>query len=350
MRRISIIVPAYNIENYIKQCVDSLINQTYPNIEIIIVDDGSKDNTGYICDNYLSDTRVKVIHTANKGIASARNTGISISTGEYIMFVDGDDWIGTDTCEKAVKAAEDNGSDLVMWSYTREYGNVSYRKNIYEEMMFFNNNDINKLFKRIIGLENEELRKPENADALSTAWCKLYKKEIILNNKIAFISTKEVGPTEDLLFNVNIMPYIKRAVFINEWLYHYRKTNNASLTASYRANMFTQLLESFGYIESLLKNFNLYEEYSQALNNRICFSIIGIGLNELNSNNDKKFIQRIKYLNNVLSSEKYETAFEKFQLISLPLKWKAFFLCAKYRALPLLYVQLIFMNFMRKQF
>ncbi|OUQ56652.1 hypothetical protein B5E58_10530, partial [Tyzzerella sp. An114] len=93
-KKISVIVPIYNVEKYLNRCVDSIINQTYKNLEIILVDDGSPDNCGKICDEYAKkDNRIKVVHKENGGVSSARNVGLNIATGDYIGFVDGDDWI-----------------------------------------------------------------------------------------------------------------------------------------------------------------------------------------------------------------------------------------------------------------
>lgn len=106
--KISIIVPCYKVKDFLPQCVDSLINQTYKNIEIILVDDGSPDNTGKLCDEYtLKDTCVKVVHKQNCGLVSARNAGYNIATGDWIMYVDGDDWLDADCCQTMLDAISD---------------------------------------------------------------------------------------------------------------------------------------------------------------------------------------------------------------------------------------------------
>ena len=105
--KISVIVPVYNVENYLRRCVDSIINQTYKNLEIILVDDGSPDNCPVICDEYAQkDSRIKVIHKENGGLSSARNCGMDMATGEYIGFVDGDDWIESDMYKFLIENAE----------------------------------------------------------------------------------------------------------------------------------------------------------------------------------------------------------------------------------------------------
>ena len=112
---ISIIVPIYNVEKYLPKCIDSIINQTYKNIEILLINDGSTDNSGKICDEYaLKDTRIRVSHNENGGVAVARNKGIKMSTGDYIAFVDSDDYISTEYCEKMLAAVLRNNADIAI--------------------------------------------------------------------------------------------------------------------------------------------------------------------------------------------------------------------------------------------
>lgn len=124
---ISIIVPVYNVDLYLRDCLDSIVNQTYRNIEIIIVDDGSSDNSGAICDEYGSrDNRIKVIHQANSGVSEARNVGLDIAIGDYILFVDSDDWIDKEVCETVLELAIEQNADIVCFGQ-KEYhlsGNV----------------------------------------------------------------------------------------------------------------------------------------------------------------------------------------------------------------------------------
>lgn len=115
--RISIIVPIYHCESFLPKCLDSLTNQTYPNIEIILVDDGSTDCSADICDSYAArDSRIVVLHKQNGGVSSARNAGLAVATGEYITFVDADDWVAPDACEKMIGKIED-GKLLYVWKY-----------------------------------------------------------------------------------------------------------------------------------------------------------------------------------------------------------------------------------------
>lgn len=106
-QQISVIIPVYNVEKYLRQCLDSAVGQTYENLEIIVVDDGSTDGSGAICDEYTKEERVKVYHTENRGLSVARNLGINVSHGNYLCFVDSDDWIDSDLIKKAAENIED---------------------------------------------------------------------------------------------------------------------------------------------------------------------------------------------------------------------------------------------------
>ena len=131
---ISVIVPVYKVEKYLRKCIDSIINQTYKNLEIILVDDGSPDNCGAICDEYTAnDSRVKVIHKENGGLSSARNAGIDIASGDYIAFIDSDDYIDVNMIKTLYKKISDDNSDMAIcnFSYVDENGKMIYEKNEY---------------------------------------------------------------------------------------------------------------------------------------------------------------------------------------------------------------------------
>ena len=133
MPLISIIVPVYNVEYYLHECLESLVNQTYFNLEIILIDDGSKDASGKICDEYAAkDSRIVVVHQENAGVSQARNCGIEMASGEYIMFVDSDDWVDSDICAVLMDSLSKYKTESSMCTYVREYTNNSLVKNIYD--------------------------------------------------------------------------------------------------------------------------------------------------------------------------------------------------------------------------
>jgi glycosyltransferase involved in cell wall biosynthesis len=175
---VSIIIPVYNAEKYLNQCIESILNQTYKNIEVILVNDGSSDNSGIICDNYANtDNRIKVIHQINQGVSSARNRGIENSKGEFLSFVDSDDWILDKYLEDLLSPfLEEKNVDLVICDFIKDsmdIGPISEFKKI-----IYNDDDIKKNVK-------EDVNSDKRIFGYSVV-AKCFRKCIILNNNIRF--------------------------------------------------------------------------------------------------------------------------------------------------------------------
>ena len=139
MKKVSIIIPVYNVEKYLPKCLDSVVGQSYADLEIICIDDGTPDGSAAVILSYAEkDGRIKLISQENQGLSGARNTGIGAATGEYIVFLDGDDWLDTEAIKAAVEKAERNSADVVMWGYVREFPDRSAEKHlITAESMYF---------------------------------------------------------------------------------------------------------------------------------------------------------------------------------------------------------------------
>ena len=167
MEKISVIVPVYQVEKYIDQCIQSIQNQTYTNFELILVDDGSKDQSGEICDKYINDERIKVIHTKNNGAASARNKGLDIASGEYIVFVDGDDYVDPCMLQRLYDKIKGSSYDLIVCNFL----------NLHKD----NKKDFHLSMKEEVLTGREVLahRKTQrNFGVWTIVWNKIYKKEI----------------------------------------------------------------------------------------------------------------------------------------------------------------------------
>lgn len=342
MKKVSIIIPIYNVEEFLPKCLESVIGQTYADLEIICVDDGTPDKSAAVILSYAEkDGRIKLISQQNQGLSGARNTGISAATGEYIVFLDGDDWLDCEAVAAAVEAAEKNSADVVMWSYVREFPERSAEKIIFDEDKLFDGEGSRELHRRMAGLLGEETSNPANADSLVTAWGKLYRADIIKENELRFVDTKIIG-TEDALFNLHFFGFVKRAYFINRPFNHYRKDNTASLTRSYKSRLFAQWNELYDRMESYIAENGLGEDFAEALNNRICFSMIGLGLTELlNSDGHRARIRNIK---KILSTERYQKAYGRLNMKYLPVHWKIFFFLCQKRLAFGVYFLLIAMN------
>ena len=207
---ISVIVPIYNVEKFIRKCVDSIIGQTYKNLEIFLVDDGSPDKCGAICEEYAQkDRRIKVIHKENGGLSSARNAALDIATGDYVMFVDSDDWVEPDFCKRALEMAIREDVPIVSFAYN----NVIIKEK---------NNEIKKY-----GRATNKVRKVTSSEAIkhvilkddvifSFAWNKIYKKELFDDVRYPMGMTYEdQGTTYQLLHKA------KNIYVSNEILYNY---------------------------------------------------------------------------------------------------------------------------------
>ena len=260
---ISVIVPVYISEKFIEQCIDSITNQTLKDIEILIINDGSKDNTLNIIESIAkSDSRIKILNQKNSGVSAARNNGISKSRGKYITFVDADDYIDKTMYEKMYKKAEEFNSDIVICNVNDVLnGNKKVSLNLNEGII-----DIRKLTESEF-LSNEYFK-------LGTAvWHKIFKRNLIKENKIKFTNYSEVA-SEDTLFNYEAMLKAKRLYCIEEALYDY-KINETSLTKSKSAkeNMIKRCMNTVNIMSDFLsknkiegENFIDYITYWEFIN------------------------------------------------------------------------------------
>ena len=240
---ISIVVPIYNVEKYLKRCIDSIINQTYKNIEIILVDDGSTDKGPSICDSYKKkDKRIKVIHKKNGGISDARNEGIKITTGSYLMFIDSDDYIDSNMIEELYKNIIKTKADIVICDFVRfdeekeTFNKYSKKKFIVEEK-----DKYNYLFN--------EYRIPTVVQ-----WNKLFKKEVFKD-----IEYKKGKINEDEFIVCSELNNAKRISYYLEPFYHYYQRNN-SIMGSYNINRFETIFEAYDSQINFFKNKSMDNE------------------------------------------------------------------------------------------
>ncbi len=322
--KVSVIIPAYNVEKYVQKCVESVMNQTYKNLEILCVNDGSTDETFKILSSLACcDSRINLINQQNQGLSGARNTGLENCSGEYVMFLDGDDWIDNNAVEKSVEQIKEENAQLVMWNYIREFPGTSVPKNIFaEHKLVFENESMTHLHRRMAGLMSKELADPSNADSAVTAWGKLYTAQCLENCR--FTDTKLIG-TEDALFSLQALCNVKKAVFIGEYFNHYRKDNLSSLTRKYKPSLFWQWQTLYDKMAQVIKENSL--PFEDVLDNRIALSIIGLGLNELI--NTTSFFEKSKKIKEIISSPRYKRAYKNLPLKYFPIHWKVFFAFCK---------------------
>ncbi len=233
MDKVSVIVCVYNGEKTIKRCLDSIINQSYNNIDIVIINDGSNDNTLGILNGY-KDKRIRIINQTNHGLSYSRNVGIDNSIGKYIIFVDADDKISKYLIEECIKYIDNN--DLVMFSYQE-------------------NHKLLKIKKRI----SKKLPNDKNISEYGYAWNKMYKKKIIKRNKIRF--DKNIQLVEDLNFNKQYLKHTKKIYFIDKILYYYYRNDKNVLSKKYYSNFLNLIEISIKDKMDILDNNSDYEKH-----------------------------------------------------------------------------------------
>lgn len=347
--KLSVIVPVYNVEKYLERCLDSLINQTLKDIEIIVVNDGSTDNSLDILTKYAKfDSRINIIDKENSGVSDCRNIAMKQVRGEYLTFVDSDDWIDINTFQIMYTEAEKEKSDLVMCTYMREFENHSKEKMFnLPKIVVYENKEIKNLHRKLFGPIDNELGNPEGLDSLGTVWAKLYKVDVIKKNNIEFEDLNVIGSNEDGLFNIYVFNRINKAVFINKPLYHYWRDNPTSITSGYNSKLKNKWINLFKLMREFIEINNLDDSYINALNNRICMSTLGLGLNECSKANKISELNKIKNIKEILSDEAIVNAFSQFQLSYFPIHWRLFYFFNKNKlALPS-YLMLNTIEFLR---
>ena len=349
--KISIIVPIYNVEQYLRRCLDSLLDQSIQDIEIIAVNDGSTDQSLKVLKEYADkDVRIVLVDKQNGGVSSARNEGLQLAKGEYIGFVDPDDWVNSEMYATLYEAAITENADIVMCTYMREFGTHSKKKafDLPDRVTYIGEDVISKVMRRIVGPINEEIANPELLDAWGTVWSKIYRASLIKDNSFWFTDLTEIGTNEDSLFNIKALYYANSFVFLNQPFYHYWRVNTGSVTSGYKADLLNQWFNLYQVIDRFLEDKNIQAECKTALNNRICLNTLGLGLNTISPSNKSPVISKIEKLHKILNDTRIKRSFKQFELSYFPIVWRAFYYCAKIRFAAGFYFMLVGMDTLRK--
>lgn len=272
---VSIIVPIYKVEAYLRRCLDSIVNQTYTNLEIILVDDGSPDNCPQICDEYAAkDNRIIVIHKENGGLSDARNTGLDICKGEYISFVDSDDWVNERYIEILFNLAIKEDADIAIGEHEKTYNEqIPFQRIIEKNRILFPLEAIEILFQR------KHL-------SFILSWGKLYRKHLFSNIKFPKRKFHEDEFTSFILFyNAN------KIVHTSKILYYYYQRNDSIMGISHPHDLLEAEEKQFDFI---VKHNMTNVQASQA--RLICWQILYIYSCEPNKDIKKKLVHYEKYL------------------------------------------------------
>ena len=333
--KVSIVIPVYNTEKYLKQCIDSLTAQTLEDIEIIIVDDGSKEECALLCDEIAkTDERIKIIHKVNEGQGIARNVGIDASSGEYVGFVDSDDYVALDMYEKLYTAATKNDSDIVISGVTFVGGNTFSKqgeyveKNYFDEETIFENADMKQLLLGVVGALPSE---PDDS-RYGVSTCKnLFRRSLLGEGRVNFLSERKVM-SEDAIFMVDYIKSAKKAVGVPGSFYYYRR-NDESFSKSYKSDRFEKALVFFSELEEHIKDVLEKEEYKLYMDRMIQGYGRVLCSQEIMYAREKKinYSALRKRLERICANEKIVDALRKYPWSKLPKKQAAFAFSMKYK-------------------
>lgn len=302
---VSIVVPVYNVEKYLSECIDSILAQTYKNFELILIDDGSPDNCPKICDEYAKkDNRIIVIHQKNKGVSNARNAGIKIANGKWIMFVDSDDWIDKDMLEYLLSG--DLNCDVIVC------GIEDYSKRLFKEPnMEYKVYDLckNKDLFEVLKLKRSEWRVP---------FAKIYKRQCIEKNCIFFDEVAILG--EDQIFNLEVYQSARKIQLLKLSKYHYRLNYNSA--CNMLSDSFT---ENSSFVEYLLDLVHKYKFLSDNLFKQFLISMYMI----MDKRRKISYVERINLLKKHLGTYPYSEVLKSVYISNVDFKYWIVFLFFK---------------------
>ena len=249
---LSVIVPVYNVCEYLDRCLTSIIQQNIDGMEVILVDDGSTDESGMMCDEWAKkDWRIRVIHNKNEGAGYARNSGLAIATGRYVTFVDSDDYIAANAYEKVLDRILNTNADVCFYGYQETTLINSFVKigNIPNQLIYHGKEILTEIFLEVIA-------QTKGGFICPSPWSGFYSRKLLNEHSIRFLSERECL-AEDMFFKLDICAVANSIVIYPDWLYYYCR-NSSSLTKSYREDRFEAALHKFDMLQDRLRRMNLY--------------------------------------------------------------------------------------------
>lgn len=325
--KISIIVPVYKIEEtLLRQCLKSLVQQEERNVEFIVVDDGSPDNCGEIIDEYAKlDSRIIALHTENLGVSNARNVGIDCAKGEYIIFVDGDDYVEPDLCSRVMDAVRQAGTDILFFMHqSTDKDNMALQNNADNSIEVLNDEILKKLTIGVVSQENF-------LDGVwaGPPWGKVFRSSIIKENHLQFV----VGlrKSQDRVFVLDYLLHVKSAAVYRYIGYHY-VINETSVCQRYNKDIediLNMAGEEFEKREELVPWKN---EYRRAINTMyMIFFCECMLLDIFNRDNSNDFGTKMKKMKNLLKDEKYKNGLKFGNVNALSRKRRLMVFAARYK-------------------
>lgn len=332
---LSVIVPVYNVEKYLRRCVESILAQTERDLEIILVDDGSTDTSGQICDEYETKyARVKVIHKENGGLTSAWIAGAKASCGDYLGFVDSDDWIDMDMYKRMYKKAKSYDVDMVLCGLVKEFENEQRKKTYLTDRLtksFYGSKEIKKEIVPVFFCNGSF---DSRAIPASRAM-KLYRREIIMDN-IKFCNA-EVSIGEDLVITFAAFIDTKSICAIHDYYPYHYWINESSLTGKHDRNYLNKLIVLRNQLMKINEAKSVYD-YSEQITNDFLFLVLMCIKEEIHKNKEDKPGQVIQRVREICENEYVKEALEEYHMPKLMLSGKIFIFLMKHKLYGLCYL------------
>ena len=324
---VSVIVPVYNVKEYLEQCLDTVIHQTLQNMEIILVNDGSTDGSDEICEKYVGlDSRVSLIHQKNAGLAAARQAGLNVARGEYIGFVDSDDWLELSMYEEMYTAAKDSGADIV---FCNVYRDEDKKEQVYFKPGFYNREEMERvIFPRLLANFDD------NKNECTIRWCnwlRIYRRELIEKNGICF--DPRFRRCQDLPFTFECTIHANSYYYLGDRYLYHNRMNFESLSKGYTKNMWGLLKPWVEYLKEVVDGYKEYD-FSEQMRLRAALTAFECADNETKPNNVRKLRERVATIRQIMKEAKTICEWKHLNVGGMGRVYKLYTLCFKLR-LPL---------------
>lgn len=318
--QVSIIVPVYNVEKYLQQCIESLVNQSYQNVEILLIDDGSKDTGGQVCDYFAKKyKKISTFHKTNSGLGLTRNYGLERIHGDYVTFVDSDDYLHQDAIQRLVDGLDNGKNDTVIGGFTKitDEGKEIYTET-YPEEVIDNDQVYSHLFNRMLGSS------PDNHDSIKpSVWNTLYSVRLIKAHNLRFVSERELI-SEDIVWDSDYYRFSKSVKVVTSSSYYYRY-NPTSLSQTYKPDRFARSIKFYEYMIDRMSKTEIAEDaWLRQTKNlfiavRTCFS----------QGTDRSFNEIYQSIAEICNDTILQNAIAKYPVKRLDIKQRAFLMMIK---------------------
>ncbi len=329
MAKVSVIVPVYQVEKYLDRCIQSIQNQELQDIQIILVDDGSTDRSPSICDEYANqDERILVIHKKNGGLSSARNAGMRAASGEYVFFVDSDDWIDPETLRELVLEAEKTGADFVRfrpmtanWPGKEDGSLVDFgtekclREGIYDRKMV---EEI--IFPRLFATPQLQL------GVIVAAWRSLYCRDFLISNNLFF--KEDIRYSEDTIFSANVVYKTNKFIYLDSPRYYHYFYNSYSISKSYREGRWENFKRLMAYFDQDFSNSPNFDFHDQLCLQKLYCVASAVG----ECKNIRNWNKRIEKVEKIILDPKTQEACKHLNLLQVDWKMSIIFQLIRWKA------------------